>query len=605
MLEIESVSWKNFMSYGDYVTHIDISSLGTCLMTGIVEDELGNEVYDTNRPFKSNGAGKSCIANVIQWILFGRTMHSHAPGDKIINWFTGKNCWGKIQLKNGDSITRTRNFDGRNEIIYVAGGDEHKLTADTLATGQHQQAQLAKTFNLDWEIFCGSAFFNQYGKPWMEMADQTRKKAFERLLHVDRFVYYSNTAKGKCDNLDNKIRQNNALIDQSQREIVRLTNEIERYKSASANFDSIKADKLNKAQIQLQQAMDDRDKVELPDIQKLTKKWDVYKSIQQQILQSKQALNDLNDNIRSKDYDISTINNKIKQWHDKLGKMCITCEQPIASTHVESKVEPLVNQLQTCKTDKDQIQIKRDNLNKLLQEANALLEARKPAMSIEEAKHIHQRWQQLNKEVNRLSQVSESITNESDPYQAQIEQTQRNIISYQEKITKLEEENNRHTILNKHYYYVHKAYHDRTKIKSLIFRDHLPFINNRLKYYLEVFDLDVKIEITDSLGISSNMWGYEFESGGERKRTDVALMLAIFDFHESIYGRQCNVLVLDEVDGRLDESGVDSLINIIKDDIAHKVESVLIISHKNSMFDTFQKEIRVKRSANRLSRIVT
>jgi DNA repair exonuclease SbcCD ATPase subunit len=91
------------------------------------------------------------------------------------------------------------------------------------------------------------------------------------------------------------------------------------------------------------------------------------------------------------------------------------------------------------------------------------------------------------------------------------------------------------------------------------------------------------------------MWGYEFESGGERKRTDVAFMLAMFDFHEQMYGRQCNVLVLDEVDGRMDDDGIDSLISIIKNDLASRVETVLIISHRNMMFDTFEREIKVTR----------
>jgi DNA repair exonuclease SbcCD ATPase subunit len=142
---------------------------------------------------------------------------------------------------------------------------------------------------------------------------------------------------------------------------------------------------------------------------------------------------------------------------------------------------------------------------------------------------------------------------------------------------------------------VYKAYNDRSKIKSYIFKEHIPFINARLRHYLEVFDLDIKIELTEALGIKSSMWGYEFESGGERKRTDVAFMLAMFDFHEQMYGRQCNVLVLDEVDGRLDDEGIDALINIIKTDLSHRVESILMISHRNMMFDTFSKELRVFR----------
>lgn len=80
-------------------------------------------------------------------------------------------------------------------------------------------------------------------------------------------------------------------------------------------------------------------------------------------------------------------------------------------------------------------------------------------------------------------------------------------------------------------------------------------------------------------------------------------MLAMFDFHEQMYGRQCNLLVLDEVDGRLDDDGIDSLINIIKNDLAPKVETILIISHRNLMHDTFPRELKVTRT-DRFSQIL-
>jgi DNA repair exonuclease SbcCD ATPase subunit len=129
-------------------------------------------------------------------------MHSRSPGDNIVNYFTGKNCYGQVIFKNGDSITRTRNTEGKNELIYIKDGDESSLTYDTLATAAIQQQKLNKIFDLDWEVFCGSVFFNQYGKPWMEMADSTRKKAIERILHVDRLTYYANAAKARCSDLD-------------------------------------------------------------------------------------------------------------------------------------------------------------------------------------------------------------------------------------------------------------------------------------------------------------------------------------------------------------------------------------------------------------------
>ena len=130
--------------------------------------------------------------------------------------------------------------------------------------------------------------------------------------------------------------------------------------------------------------------------------------------------------------------------------------------------------------------------------------------------------------------------------------------------------------------------------------EHLPYINSRLEHYLSILGLDIKIKIENDLRITSNMWGYEYQSGGERKRTDLAFMLASYDFYEVMYGRQCNLMVLDEVDGRMDEDGIEGLISIIRNDLSSRIDNILIISHRNQMFDVFDRELKVKR-INRFS----
>ena len=83
---------------------------------------------------------------------------------------------------------------------------------------------------------------------------------------------------------------------------------------------------------------------------------------------------------------------------------------------------------------------------------------------------------------------------------------------------------------------------------------------------------------------------------------DVAIMLALFDLHTIMYGRQCNVVAFDEAERSLDPNGVNTLIEIIKEDIADKVDAVLIISHCNTMHGTFQSEIKIVRE-DRFSKI--
>lgn len=595
MLELKSVSWQNFLSYGDYPTTIELDKLGQCLIIGEVIDDGLNSNNDPGQIRRSNGAGKSTIPSVIQWVLFGRTMHSRTPGNNVVNWFSGKDCWGKITFKNGDSITRTRNTEGKNELLISKDGDETRFTSDTLSTLTNQQAQLNRIFNLDWEIFCGSVFFNQYGKPWMEMADATRKKAIERVLHVDRFTFYAQAAKTKCDNLDKLVDKYRQSIEMSKNNITRLEQELERLKTTSANFVANRDKRIQELKNQAHLEIKRRDSTILPDINDLQRRWGIVKQIEEQIYKMRKESNPISIKIGEVTGSIQNLNSQIKLWEQKTGKICTSCEQAVSGNHISAKIAPIVEAKEAKQAELTQLKTKQTELISKIKKIEETLVTRRPTTTLEDAKSIHNRWKQHDTEAARLLANAEKISKEQNPHDTSIIDVEKRIGKAQLEIQNTEKELERSELLNKHYHYVYKAYNDRTKIKSFIFRDHIPFINSRLRHYLEVFDLDVKIELTEALGITSNMWGYEFESGGERKRTDVAFMLAMFDFHEQMYGRQCNVLVLDEVDGRLDDDGIDALINIIKTDLAHRVETILVISHRNLMFDTFPREMRVVR----------
>jgi len=609
MLELESVSFKNFMSYGDYLTTIELSDLSQCLIVGeVAGEEDSQELYDTQEfvedksRIKSNGAGKSCIPNAIMWCLFGKTMHSANPGDKVINFYTGKDCSVTIKFKSGDTITRTRNTDGKNELIYVKDGDENKFNADTLSTIKNQQAQLNKIFNLDWDLFCGSAFFTQYGKPWLEMADQSRKKAIERILHVDRFSYYASVAKSKYSKIDDMVESNKSKIQTIDINVQTLDEEIVRILSSSENFESNRKTRLENSNVVLNTEIQKQSDLVLPDLDKLRAKWKIIDQIKQKLSDLRLEKQDHDDTHRSGSLKTQHLEERIELWKQKAGAICTECEMEVSALHTDDKIKPLHDELQSKQDQLNEITTKINKLKQVIKQIKETLEDKSPNITLLDAEKIHNQWQKHADEIENIKTRIKEIKNESNPHSESVSTVQEKIKELNTQKNNIEKEIKRDTLLQSHYYYIYKAYNDRSKIKSYVFEEHIPFINGRLKHYFDVFGLDVQISLTKSLSVSSNMWGYEFQSGGERKRTDVAFMLAMYDLHEQMYGRQCNVLVLDEVDGRMDDDGIDALINIIKNDLANKVESILIISHRNMMHDVFPQELRVKRS-NRFSMI--
>ena len=587
MLEIQNISWRNFMSYGEETSSLDLSELGQVLITGEIEDETQDGLK------KSNGSGKSTIPNVILWALFGRTMHSANPGDAVINHFVGKDCWVKLTLKNGDSIIRTRGTKGHNELLYTKNGEEY-----TLSTSKNLQQLLNKDLQLDWELFTSSAFFTQYSKSWLEMADNNRKKALERILRVDRFTFYSSAAKANAEKVENKLSKISIKVDSANARIAKSRAQIEKNTQLRDNFEENKKDRMVSVQNSIDSNQQKADAIKIPNLEKITQTWEIYTKISDKIESMKNEKNEIIRKARLSESTINDLKTKIASWKNKKGKQCLSCMQDIDESHIQQHVEPLVSQQESEEAIISGLITKKEDLSINITTTEEKLVERRPKMTLREAKSIIDAKDQLIKHIERDQAHIIKIENEQNPYTESLDDLENSIIEDEKTIEELTQEKDQQELLYKHYTFLTKAYSERNKIKSYVFKEHIPFINQRLNHYLDMLNLDIKVNLTENLGLDSNLWGYDFQSGGERKRTDVAFMLAAFDFHEAMYGRQCNVLVLDEVDGRMDDDGIDGLINIIKQELARKAETILIISHRNQMHDVFDKEIKVTKSNN-------
>ena len=89
LIELEKIKWKNFISYGNKWSEVD-------LLPGI-NIVLGKDV-DSNR---SNGSGKSSYLETISFALYGKILKEVKKVD-IVNWKNGKNCEVVLYFKRGN-----------------------------------------------------------------------------------------------------------------------------------------------------------------------------------------------------------------------------------------------------------------------------------------------------------------------------------------------------------------------------------------------------------------------------------------------------------------------------------------------------------------------
>ena len=124
---------------------------------------------------------------------------------------------------------------------------------------------------------------------------------------------------------------------------------------------------------------------------------------------------------------------------------------------------------------------------------------------------------------------------------------------------------------------------------------YIPMLNNKLSYYFNELDVDSGIKFNELLNIETDKWSHEVYSGGEKKRVDLAIMCSLYDTFITMHGSKSNILVLDEIDKDLDRDGVDEYVRLVTDDLSSRIETILIISHKNDINYAFPSQIRVRK----------
>ena len=573
MIDIESITFSNFLSYGDYQTTIPISKLGPCLITG------------------ANGAGKSTVYNVILWVLFQRTMHAVRPGDRIVNQMTGKNCYGRIDLKNGDSIVRTRKMVGHNELLVKSSGE---TILETLSTTPNQQLAINKRYDLDWYAFCNSSFFTQKHRGWLEMPDGQRKKELERALRVDRLSMYAIVGKEKNDQT---ILEQSAIKNRYQSlqdQIATHQEHLISTQTAETNFETDRTRRYKEAVEQARAYKQRYEAITIPDLDDLRNKWAA-------IDEAKKGLQALETKARSHavDADVASrrvvdANKNIAKWHSKGGALCPDCMQTVPHEHVGGQIKPFEEARDDALAKASTAKAAADKLTANLERVREAIKQSQPTMTLGEAREISKNYDALLAGAQKWALSAQSIKQEVSPYIGIADKLRARIVELTAERDAMKSQTDEADILVRHYSYIYRAYNDRRKIKSASMAEHTPRLNTYWAYWLDKFKLPAKMSITDSLTIDSDV-DYDFMSGGEQTRAGAAFMLARFELHEFLHGRQCNVIVLDEIDSKMDSVGVECLTDIVINDLAKRVDAILVISHRDSMRHAFSNQILVEK----------
>lgn len=566
MIIFKTVKFKNFGSFGNTFTKIQLNKNSTTLIYG------------------NNGSGKSfAFLDSITYGLFGKPFRK-VNINQLANSINTKNCIVEIEFSKGSDEYLIKR--GLNPKIFEIYKNSELLNQDSNSL-DYQKILEDSILKMNFKTFTqviilGSSSF----VPFMQLSKQDRRMVIENILDIDIFSNMNIIIKGKIMQMRESLKQLGLKV-----EIVR--NKIETQEKYIKNITTDTTE------------YEDELNGEIENIQQTLETLDIdHKAVKQKIsdlLEFTQNKNSVKTNIEKlKELQIK-LNNNVKSLSKKISfykenDSCFQCGQQIDSEYKKEKIEKdaekmhkqeiglidLQKQLESSESVFKQIQSGLDTITKLQ------IVCGKKEANIESNRSLLEQLIKKKEIKNQKNKILEDETKNLDNLLIEMKLLETNKKEISEEI--IYDEN------------IFELLKD-SGVKSKIIKFYLPHINSYINKFLRCMDFFVQFNLDENFeeqikSRNRDIFSYENFSEGEKMRIDLSLLLAWREIAKAKNSVNCNLLILDEVfDSSLDVVGTEELIKLIK--TVSQNSNTYIISHKaDQLVDKFENVISFEKKHN-------
>jgi DNA repair exonuclease SbcCD ATPase subunit len=565
VIEFLTVRFKNFGSFGNNFSEIDLNTRKTTLVTG------------------TNGHGKSfALLDSLCFGLFGKPFRPiNIP--QLVNSVNGKGCVVEIEFnKSGAHYLVRRGLSPKIFEIHKNG----EMIDQNAKTKDYQEMFEEQILGFDYSAFKQVVILGKSNFiPFMQLTPAERRKIIEGLLDLDILADMNQYVKGQLGSLKVSIAENESLVKISHEKIKAQKQFIDQVKTHNA--DDIKAidEKIESFETNIKLSQSEKDEYE-----KQLKKLLEEKTNKQKIIQS---LKDVPLMLAKTE----TLENTLKEEIESLktSAICKCCGQELPVEQKQKHIQDKEAKLLECQKA---IKIAQDK-NQKLSDAQAEYDRYEEIIEItrDDIKGIYYRIGNGEENVKRLQKEKKD------------KEASSNISSLEEGLHKSESEkqeltNTLQTLINEqiHYDVVYDILKD-GGLKSRIIKHYVPIINGLVNKFLGKLNLYVDFTIDEEFKetIKSryrDAFSYSSFSEGEKQRIDLAILLTWREVAKMKNSLNCNLLIFDEIlDSSLDASGTESFLKLLNK-MKNKC-SIFIISHKaDALVDKFDSSMQFEKKNN-------
>ena len=565
MIIFNNITIKNFLSYGNSPTALQLDMNKTTLMSG------------------ANGNGKSAWLDAITFALFGKSFRGiNLP--LLVNSINEKDCEVELEFTIGkDEYKIIRGIKPKKFEIYKNGSmlDQDAKSKDYQKILEDQILKMSyKSFTQ--VVILGSSSYI----PFMKLSAKDRRSVVENLLDIDVFSVMNTIVRSRLqitkDNIkdiDHKIELTKEKVDSKNRLIITLE------RKSSENIEQYKTE-IEETRNQIKELKKDISTLQV-EIDSLLDSVEEKDTISSKLLKLESLETQLKNKIR-------VIDDNIKFY--KENDTCPSCKQDINDIHREQVFKDRGDKKTEIKESLNALSLNIKEIENKLNSINAILD------------DVQRVEREVNAKQNQVSASSQYISKLQDNIETTlIEET--DVQDAKDQLNKLigegtaYVEDRKEKIEDRHYYEVASTILRDSGIKAKIIKHYLPIMNQLINKYLGDMDFFCKFTLDETFSetIKSrhrDEFTYHSFSEGERLRIDLSLLLAWREIARLKNSVNCNLLILDEVfDSSLDAVGTEEFLKLLK--TFGSRANIFVISHKSdTMTDKFDEHIVFEKKNN-------
>ena len=471
----------------------------------------------------SNGAGKSTIFEAVTWGIYGTTIRKSTE-ESLVNAQTGRECSVCVEIeKEGlGTLVITRAKRPTSLTLELNGDVVNKENAS------ETQKYIEELLETDYKSFLASVVFGQHSAfTFLDSSPEDKRKIIKNCFNLDDLFSKRMAVKQLKSSYTGELKVITTLLKNLEQEQEKLKEEVpgEQYKL-----------------------------IDLPSLESILEAEKLISDNERTIRELQRASKKDRDRLRR-------VSDSLKEGEFEEEKECPVCKNSFIKCQTAHDVKKLEEESRSLNTG---IEDRENEINSLKIVNNELT----PKISSSE-------WAKYNKKNKQIENAQSSIH--------RLSQVTSQIEEYNSKKQELES-------LVEVMKFWEVAFSEKGLIRYII-RNILDYFNLKSNEYVSIltnnqFSLEFNDELSETIKNNGVTTKYISLSGGEKRKVNLAIMLALQDMSSKISRTNCNLLFFDEVCDNIDDAGIHAVNNLLNTlNSQYPEKKVLVITHNSLLQD--------------------